>query len=97
MNFWSNKKDLTIEEQAAKITEDLQKDVTKFNEEIEDALQVFRNAVTMIEATNNRIIARKNLARDQIFNLNALINELESAEQRNNDIKAKIQGFLPNM
>ena len=84
----------TLEDKAAELVNNLKTDLMFLNQETSDALASFRRIVDRIDYVNSEIKDKKELAKVQITELNALVNSFNSAEETNNKIKNKIVDFL---
>jgi uncharacterized protein YejL (UPF0352 family) len=85
---------LPVEQQVQHVVETLNQDLQGYRAEVDLELACFTRAVERVTVVNDKIAARKALAKKYIEELTSLVCSLEENEARNEAIKAKMTEFI---
>jgi uncharacterized phage infection (PIP) family protein YhgE len=83
-----------LEKIANSVTEGLQKDLTKYKKEAEDALDMFKKTMDKLDTVNEKIDNRVALADTQLNQINELKAQLQANKAGNERVRGKIAEFL---
>jgi Skp family chaperone for outer membrane proteins len=85
---------VTIEQKAEELVLDLKNHVLKFEEEAEDALDMFKATVKKLQKIEDKITTKRTMIQDYVSKLTELDMDLGQKQENNAKVKSKFEDFL---